>query len=231
MGHGGCVEHVLGGALRIYAAPAHAGHPVGDLLGQGELVQRQQAGPPARARKVAHTGKQLQLMANVEVGGGFVERHHRRVLGDGAGEQHALALAVAYLHEVALAQLPGAHGLHGTPYCLSVGLAQRAQGVRVGDAARLHHVQAAQHLAGHAPREHHREVARQLVCLEGARVAPVEQHAAAQGRNLACDCLEQGRLARSVGSHKTQHLAGHEVERDVAHHAAPPVSHIETARL
>jgi hypothetical protein len=55
-------------------------------------------------------------VGQVEVGGGLVEQHHGRILGQGAGQQHLLALAVAELAYRARGKCLGAsshqRGLH-----------------------------------------------------------------------------------------------------------------------
>ena len=87
-------------------------------------------------------GEQLQLVADVQKGGGLVQDDDLRLLTDGPGQQDALALAVADGVEVPVGELQRVHRLHGG---IDLGLVlggQDAQSARVGVAAGGHDVPA-----------------------------------------------------------------------------------------
>lgn len=76
--------------------------------------------PPATTRPsfMSDQGQQLRLVLDVQVVGGFVQQEFTRLLGQGAGDLHALALAAGQ----GVPGLPGAVGESGARQCLAYGL-------------------------------------------------------------------------------------------------------------
>ena len=93
--------------------PLHADDPVGDLLGQVDFVKRHDDGDALLLGHAPENAQQLQLVADVQKGGGFVQYDDLRLLADGPSQQHPLALAVGDGVEIPVGDLGDPHGLHG----------------------------------------------------------------------------------------------------------------------
>ncbi|MNL51248.1 hypothetical protein D3C87_1743310 [compost metagenome] len=68
-----------------------------------EIVQRQHDGH-ASCGLALQQRQQLQLCANIEMAGGFIEQQQARLLGQRAGEVHALLFAARERIETARAE-------------------------------------------------------------------------------------------------------------------------------
>ena len=88
------------------------------------------------ARHAREDGEQVELVAHVKERRRLIEQYHLRLLGDGARQQHALALAVADGVEVALGKLERVDGLHRFVHDALVLTAEHAEPSGVRDTGR-----------------------------------------------------------------------------------------------
>ena len=83
---------VGGASLRDHSAGVHGDEVVGVSAGLVDVVQHHHDGPPALAVERAHQLEHVELVREVQVGGGLVEQEHRRLLGDDQSQPGPLAL-------------------------------------------------------------------------------------------------------------------------------------------
>ena len=111
-----------------------ADHGVRDLLRHVQLVQADEDGKVLRVGQRLQDAQQLDLALDVQKRRRLVQQDDFRLLADGAGQQDALALAVADAVEVPLRESGSSHQsqriAHGLPVCLG----EEAQPPGVGDA-------------------------------------------------------------------------------------------------
>ena len=107
--------HDVGGRADLDEFPVvQHGEPVGDLIGDAEVVGDEQDRAPEVVAQFAQQIQQLRLHGDVERGGRLVGHQQRRLIRDGDGRHHALAQTAGELVRVyAQPQLgvPDAHGL------------------------------------------------------------------------------------------------------------------------
>src|SRR5699024_3128481 len=109
------VGHLLGddlgrGALGVDLAAVHGDQVIGVAGGEVEVVQHDAHGDAALPVQVAHHVEDLELVGDVEIGGGFVQQQHLRLLGERHRDPHPLALPAGELLEQPVLQRVGAGG-------------------------------------------------------------------------------------------------------------------------
>ena len=104
----------------------------------------------------------------------LVEHEHTRILRDGACEHDALALPVAYLHEVALGELFHMRGFHGLVDPTMVVGRECAHSPGVGMPSRLYDIAAGEELGLGAICQHNGKVPCELRRLPSGNLPPVE---------------------------------------------------------
>src|SRR3546814_417103 len=85
-------QHVARRAVGHEATAGHRRDHVGELTGDGEVVDGGDDGQLPFGPQVGDQLEHLELVPDVERGGGLVQHQHRRVLHEGAGQHDALAL-------------------------------------------------------------------------------------------------------------------------------------------
>ena len=114
----------------------------------------------------------------------LVQKQNLRLLADRAGQQHALALAVADPGKIAVLQLLRPDKAQGVMHLLPVGIGQNAQPPGVGVAPGGGDLKAGRQLGAGRVGQHQRQLARPGVRGVGRQVLPVQQHRAALRRQL-----------------------------------------------
>ena len=94
----------------------------------------------AAGRDLVQHPEQLELMADVEVGGGLVEEQDPRLLGEAAGQRGELPLAGESVASAAAGQRRDARALQRARDRRAVLRRERAEGPAVGIAAERHAV-------------------------------------------------------------------------------------------
>ena len=155
-------------------------------------------------------------MAHVEERRRLIEQYHLRLLGDGAREQHALALAVADGVEVALGKLERVDGLHRFVHDALVLAAEHAEpsGVRVP--AGCHNVAAGRELDLDALGEDHGELFGELAIGDRLHIPSLEKDLPPDRFQVTRDGLEQRGFARAVRADERDDLALLYFDGDIA---------------
>ncbi|CAM5476651.1 hypothetical protein SHIRM173S_02348 [Streptomyces hirsutus] len=182
--------------------------PVGNGRRLVEVVQDDADGDAVVVRQIADQVEEFDLVAQVEVGGGFVEEEDSGLLGQAAGQPDALELSAGEVFGAAVGELGDArHGEgavdRGSP--AGVGAAPAAP---VGVAAELDDVAHAQ-TAGRGPSlQQQGHTAGELARAEGQAVGVgVDRERGPAGRLEPRDGAQQGRLAAAVGTDQCRHFA------------------------
>ena len=152
--------------------------------------------------RVAHRGAKahdFQLAVDVQIGGGLVEQHMRRVLRQRHRDVRLLPLAARERGQQAIGERVHADAAHGAPGDLAVGIARPARVAQVGKAAVEHQLAdvdvghgARLRKVGYAPGE--------LLGLESAERGSVDAHLTGVRAEETCGGLEQRALAAAVGA-------------------------------
>jgi len=106
----------------------------------------------------------------------LIQQQNLRLLADGTGQQHALALAVADFGKIPVSQRCGLHQFQCGPHLLFVGGREHTQppGVRVAPGSS--HVKAGRQLGADRVGQHQRQLAGAGIGGVGGQVLPVQQH-------------------------------------------------------
>ena len=136
--------------------------PVGQLLRQIDLVQRENDRHLLFAHQLLEHGQQFQLVANVEEGGGLIEHNDLRLLADGAGQQHTLPLSIADAGKIAVGKFIRADKRKRLVHLGAVLVAEQTKpsGVRIAACSR--HIPAGHQLRSHMLGEQHGHRARKV---------------------------------------------------------------------
>ena len=192
-----------------------ADHGVRDLLRHVQLVQADEDGKVLRVGQRLQDAQQLDLALDVQKRRRLVQQDDFRLLADGAGQQDALALAVADAVEVPLRESGSPHQSQRVAHGLPVGLGEEAQPPGVGDAPGCGKLEAGGQLGAAGVGEHEGEPLCAGAAGVGGQILSVQQHCAAHGGQLARQCFEQGGFARAVRPDEGQDLPWSDAQRDM----------------
>ena len=159
-------------------------------------------------------GQQLDLALDVQKRGGLVQQEDLRLLADGAGQQDALALAVADAVEVPVGKVGSPHQRKGVPHGLFVRFGKDAQPPGVGDAARRRKLKTGGQLGAAGVGEHQGQPLCAGRAGVGGKVLAAQQHGAAEGGQLPGQRFEQRGFARAVRADEGQDLPAPDAEGD-----------------
>ena len=211
--------------------PLDAQKVVGDLHGQVDLMQGHDHRNTLLPGHFPENIQQLDLMADIQIGGRLVQDDDLGLLADGPGQHDPLALAVAEGGEVPLLQLQGVDPLQGLTDDALVGLGQFAQGVGVGIAAHRHHFAAGHQFRTDPVGKHHRHLPGHLPGRPGVYLPPADVHHAAQLGQMAGDGLEDGGLPRPVGADQREDRPLFDLDADVVYEHLPVIAHGQIFRF
>ena len=200
-----------------------ADYNVGNFLRQLQLVEGQEHRQITLLGHLPQDGQQLQLVADVQEGGGLVQHNHLRLLAQGPGQQHPLPLAIADLDKIQRGQFLPVDQSQGLPDFFPVCLCQQTQPPGVGVAAHGHHIPAGHQLRAHPLRHQDGQL---LGPLQGGQFRlAVQKHRPLDGSELANDGFQDGGLPRAVGPDEGHDLPRHEVEADIFKQGLSVVAH------
>ena len=142
----GILEVVLSSANRHFVTGR------GWMLAGGviEIVQHDPDGDPVPLGELPHQVERLDLVAQVEVVGGLVQQHDRRVLGEAGGEPDPLHLAAGELPGGTVGEVADAGQAHGVVDRGAVGVVEAGEAAPVRVAAEGDHVADGEPLRGGA---------------------------------------------------------------------------------
>ena len=104
----------------FYIFSVYADYFVGDFLGQIQFMEGHDHSKLIFQHHFFQNGEKLQLVADVQEGGRFIQYDDLRLLADCSGQKNPLALAVTDGCEIPVLQVPGMDGLHGCPDLLFI---------------------------------------------------------------------------------------------------------------
>ena len=176
----------------------NADEPIGQLLRQINLMQRENDRHLLFAHQLLEHGQQFQLVANVEEGGGLIEHNDLRLLADGAGQQHTLPLSIANAGKIAVGKFICADKCKRLVHLDAVLVTEQTQpsGVRIAACSR--HIPAGHQLRPHMLGEQHGHRARKVTLGQGLQRFAVQIHRTADERQLTNEAFEDGRFTRAV---------------------------------
>ena len=176
----------------------NADEPVGQLLRQINLVQRENDRHLLFAHQLLEHGQQFQLVANVEEGGGFIEHNDLRLLADGAGQQHTLPLSIADAGKIAVGKFIRADKRQRLVHLGAVLVAEQTKpsGVRIAACSR--HIPAGHQLRPHMLGEQHGHRARKVTFRQSLQRFAIQIYRTADERQLTDEAFEDGRFTRAV---------------------------------
>src|SRR5262245_50689147 len=223
-------QHLLRRSGCDSAASVHKGEAVAEARSQRQVVQGDDDSA-AGVRQRREVAEEAELVGGVEAGGGLVGEQDPRFLGEGAGDQHAGALAAGQLRNHAVGEMDGVHGGERSVDGGTVG------GAFAGAQRSMREAPQGDDGAGDE-RPVHEALLRQvgkaagkLVGIEGGDRAAVEGHRASGGANEAGEYLDEGGLAGAVGADDRGELAGLGREVEAAQHLAALERDLEVSRL
>ena len=184
--------------------------------------------------------EQLQLVADVQIGGRLIEEDDLRLLADGAGQEDPLALAVADGVKGPVREVLSVHGLQRLLHLFFVRIGQDAQPPGVGIAAHGRHVPAGHQVCLQAAREHDghplcqflRRILRQpLFHGRPVRCALRQPDITADGPELPRDGPQDRGFAGAVGADQRQDLPLLYADLDPADDRLPAVADGQMVKL
>jgi hypothetical protein len=158
----------------------------------------------------------------VEVGQGLVHQQHLGLHGQGAGQQHALALATRQLRQRAVAPVPGLRGAQRLLHGGMVGSTWRGQPGLVRQTAQHGHVIAGEVVGRAFVLSQPGQLAGAFARGDLRQRAAQQLHFALHGcvRQQARQHLEQGGLARTVGADNAGPAPGGQLQVDALQYEA-----------
>ena len=118
----------------------NADEPVGQLLCQINLVQRENDRHLLFAHQLLEHGQQFQLVANVEEGGGFIEHNDLRLLADSSCKKNPLSLAVTDGGKIPVLKIQCMNQFHCLMNLFPVFFSQNSQCSRIGITSCCHNI-------------------------------------------------------------------------------------------
>lgn len=193
-------------------------HPVAVGKGQGQVVEHHHHGF-AHAVDLPHQLHHLEFLADVQIGGGLVQKQHLGVLGQGHGQVHPLPFPAGELGKFLFRKPGGAGGLHGPGDLFPVGLGQVPAKAQVGIAAVGHQLPCPN--GGDVPGlgQDGRQAGKLLAAKLAQGLAIVEHLPPLEGQQPAGGS-QQGGLAAAVGADERGDLPGFKSQADVLQHRA-----------
>ena len=158
----------------------------------------------------------FQLIANVQIAGGFVQQQHLRLLNQRPGEKNALPFAAAELVQAAKGVFLQAEPLNRAEHDFAILLRRPDADVRRAaehDGFDDAHIQTAAHVLRHIAKQ-----PADLAPRHPVHIRAVERNAARSRAMNAVDALQKGGFARAVGAHDGQHFSLGEGKADVLKH-------------
>ena len=203
-------------------AVLHQHQPIGTAEREGQVVQHHHDG----LARVAHLGAQthdLQLAVDVQISGGLVQQHVRRVLRKRHRDVRFLAFAARERGQQAVGVRVHTDAAHGALRDLAVCIARPARVAQVGEAAVEHQLPDVD--VGHGARLG--KVGNplgELFGLEGNERGAVDAHLSGVRAEETCGGLEQRALAAAVGTKDRGDAAVGHGEGDAAQHGGAAVA-------
>ena len=190
-------DHVLGAARRLVEVVQDGHH-------------RATVGVEAAAQL-----EDVDLVGQVEEGGGLIEQDRLGALGQGQGDPHALALTTAELVDGAGGQIGDSHHLHGLLDGLPVLPRPLTEQALMGEATTGHEV-AHQHAAGHGGAlGQQADPAGDLLGAQAGDVSAIEENNPLGGLVQPGQGAQQRGLPAGVGPHDGGEDAGRDVDVEV----------------
>ncbi len=97
------------------AAVFHHQNVIRILGGQVEIVQGHDDGDAVGLHQVVHKVQYIQLVPDVQIGGGFIQKNQAGFLGECPGDEHLLLLTAAELREGMQRQVGKSHEIQYFP--------------------------------------------------------------------------------------------------------------------
>ena len=148
-------------------------------------MQHDPDGGAAFAVEIADHVEHLELMGDVEIGGGLVQQQHLRLLGESHGDPHPLALPAGELLEQPSLELVGAGGGERLGHGALILLAPLREQPLMGEAAAGHQLAHGDAVGGDRGLREQAEAAGELLPAQGVQVPAVQQDVAAAGGEQA----------------------------------------------
>ena len=190
-------------------------------------------GDQDRAALVAELKKQLGhqlLRAHINPIEGLIQQQHISALGDGSGQERALALTTGEGAKGTIGQLQQINPRQGVPHSHTIGAA--------GNPQRIHRAVAAHH--HHIPHRHGElgihpfalgHIGHRLMPLGFGNAAAVDPDSAARRANKPSESLEERRFTGTVHAHQTADATGWQVQAGVVQGNGAVVVHTELVGL
>ncbi len=189
----------------------------GAALGQVLGLVRGHDDAQALVGQVAHAAQHAHLVAEVQGARGLVHHEEARALGQGARDEHHLALAAGELGVHAVGQLGHAQLIQDGVGQLAVSRRGRAEHAALRHRAHGDDVTHREGEGRHVVLGHVGHEVGQVLRAHVRRVAPADEHLAAQAGKKPQHRLEERGLAHAVGPQQAEHLARGDGGGEAAH--------------
>ena len=209
----------------------HTDHGVRDPLSQIQLMQGHHHSQPLLPHQVFQNIQQLQLVVDVQKGGGLIQQDHIRLLAQRPGQQHPLALAVADLGEGQLRQFPGVHLGQGVFNNGPILRPQQAQPSGVGVAAGADNVPAGHQLRVNPLRGDNGQPLRQFFFRHLPQSLLIQVYRPRHGRQLAGQGFQNGGFSGAVRADQCHDLPTPDMQADVFDQGLAPIAHRQAGRI
>ena len=196
-------------------------HLVAVAGGVVEVVDGDQGADALLAGDAAHQLQGLDLVAQVERGGGLVEQQHAGVLAESAGDEGALRLPARELGHRLLGDVAESHP-HDRVLDLHAVLRPRGE-AEVRGAAQHHRLAHGEVEGGVPGLRHVADDLRQLAATERRGALALDRDGAGPRPVHPGDRLDESGLARAVGAQQGAERAGHHLEGDLVEDRAGAV--------
>ena len=224
-------EDLFRPADAVNGAVPHTEHRVGDARGTVELVQRQHDRDLLFPCQFLQHRQKLDLIAHVEEGGRLVQQQDLRLLADGAGKHHALALAVTDFLKALGGKLAHMDQGHGLPGRRAVLLREDAEPARIGIAPRRDHLGTAHELGAQPLGGHDGQASGKLVFRHAGERLPIQKDGAGYRLQPPCEGFQDRGFPRAVGPDEGQDLPRAEGEGKSFQDGLPAVAHGQVVGL
>ena len=200
---------------------------VRNLGGKVDLMEGHNDRDPLLMGHLPQNIQQLNLMADIQIGGRLVQNNNFRLLTDGPGQHDPLALSVRKGGKVPLSQIQSMDPLHSLGHNLLVPGRQLAHGIGIGVAAHSHHLLAGHQLRVDPVRQHHCHLPGQFPGRPGVDLLTVNIYLTADLVKMAGNGLENSGLAGAIGTDQRENLPFFNFNIDVMDEGMAVIAHCQ----